>query len=155
MARSAGGADLPDDGQNNIFGRAAVGQSSHHTNLHGLRTLLQQALGRQDMLHFAGSDPESQGSEGSMGRRMRITAYDGHAGEGKALFRSDDMHDPLPDVMHAEKGDAGFGAIFFQRLNLLGADRIGDPEFPVGRWHVMIGNGEYGARSAELAARYR
>ena len=54
----------------------------------------------------------------TMGRRVAVTAHNGHAGQGPALLWANDMHDALTHVrdriiMHAE-----FLGVFIQRFDL-------------------------------------
>ena len=79
------------------------------------------------------SDTERQGAECPRGG-VRITAHDRHSRQGKALLGSDNMHDALPDIVHAEQGDAEGAAIVFERVNLvaLTASAIGRRRSVVG-----------------------
>ena len=151
---SAGRADFSDDGQNDILGGAAGRQLPVDTNFHGLGAFLNQALRGQDMFDFAGADAERQCAEGSVGRGVRIAAYDRHARQREPLLRADDMDHALPNVVHAEHRDAECVAIIVQRLNLFGADRVGDSHAAVGRRDVMVGDGQRGARPARSSARH-
>ena len=56
--------------------------------------------------------PNASAPNGAVGGGVAVTADDGGAGEGNALFRADDVDDALPrveqrDVGHAELGDVG------------------------------------------------
>jgi D(-)-tartrate dehydratase len=53
-----------------------------------------------------------------VGCRVRIAAYHGHAGQSCALLRADDMHDPLPRIVHAKMGEAVIRAVLIQHLDL-------------------------------------
>ena len=49
----------------------------------------------------------------------RVAAHDGHARQGAALLRADDVHDALVGIAHREVGDAELGGVRAQRLDLL------------------------------------
>ena len=100
---------------------------------------LEQRLGRQDMLHFAGSDSKSERSKRTMGCGVRIATNDRHAGLGKAIFRSNDVDNSLADVTNVVQRHAELFAILSQRLNLLSRDRIGDRQRSVAGRNVVIG----------------
>src|SRR6185436_8173735 len=152
IAGSSGCADLADDGENGILRRTVTRQHPIDANLHGLGSFLYQALGGQYMLDFAGADAEGQGSERAMGGSMRITAYDGCPWKGKALFRSDHMHDTLTDIIHAEEHDAEVMAIFFQCPDLFCTERISDAHGPVGGRDVVVRYSQRGTRASRSAA---
>ncbi len=59
-AGAAADPDARDQRQNNVLGRDARLQRPIHSHLIRFRTLLQQALRRQHVLHFAGADAERQ-----------------------------------------------------------------------------------------------
>ena len=107
VAGGAVDADPADDAQNQVFGGDAVREGAFGANLHGPRPGLEQALGRQDVLHLRGADTEGEGAEGAVGRGVAVAANDGLAGLGVALLRADDVDDALAgavDVIerHAE-----------------------------------------------------
>ena len=78
----------------------------------------QQGLGRQHMLDFRGADAEGQRAESAMGGGVAVAADDGGARQGPALFRPDDMHDALADIVHREIFDAEILGVLFQGLDL-------------------------------------
>jgi hypothetical protein len=49
------------------------------------------------MLDLRGADAEGQRAEGAVGRGVAVAADDGHAGQGEALLRADDVDDALAD----------------------------------------------------------
>src|SRR5207244_5124823 len=85
---------------------------------------LRQALRCQNMFDFAGANSKRKRTERSMRAGMAIAANDGHSRLGKAEFRADDMNDPLFPRINIEEGDAEFGAVMAQSLDLFPGDRI-------------------------------
>ena len=115
MAGRAGGADAPDDGQNQILRGDAPRQFAGHVNPHIATLALRQALRRQHMLDFGRADAVRQRRERAVGGGMRIPADDGHARQGRALLRPDDVNDALAHVRHLELTDAEALAVLVQR----------------------------------------
>ena len=70
-----------------------------NTHFHGFGLTLQQALGRQNMFHFTGSNSKSQSAKSSMCGSVTVSADDCHPGLGQALFRPDDMDNTLVRVV--------------------------------------------------------
>ena len=104
------------------------------------------------MLDLGCADAERQRSERAMRGGMGIAANDGGARQGPALFRPDDMHDALADIVHLQIFDAEFARIVFQRGDLFGGFRIGDALGAVLGRHIVIGDGKRKLRAARLAA---
>jgi hypothetical protein len=48
------------------------------------------------VLDLGRADAEGQRAEGAMRRGVAVAADDGHARQGEALLRPDDVHDALP-----------------------------------------------------------
>ena len=95
MAGAAGGADLADDGEDDVLGGDAVGQLAVDAHPHVLRLVLDQRLGGQHMLDLGRADAVRQRAEGAMRRGMAVAADDGRAGQGEALLGPDHMDDAL------------------------------------------------------------
>ena len=98
----------------------------------------------------------SQRAEGAMGRGVAVAANHGHAGQGPALFRADDVHDALTDIRHRVVMDAEIGRVLVQRLDLDAAifgHGGGIGAVQRGR-HVVIRHGDGLVRGVNLAARH-
>ena len=109
MAVPAARADHADDMKDQILGRDAGAELALDPDFHRLGTTQLERLGRQHMLHLAGTDPESQRADTAMRGGVRIAAHDRRAGKREALFRADDVDDPLfgrdrVDIANAEGG---------------------------------------------------
>ena len=107
-----------------------------------------QRLGRQHVFDLAGADPEGERADPAMRGSVRIATHDRRAGEGEALFRADDVDDPLFGRDRVDIADAECGRIALQRGKLRGALRVldGKPR-PVGREpcggrQIVVGHGE-------------
>ena len=74
-------------------------------------------------------------------------------GKVKPCFGSDNMHDALPDIVHAEQGDAEGAAIVFERVDLCRTDGVGDRQTTVGRRHIVIRHRKDRGRSSRTASR--
>ena len=111
MAGAAGGADLADDGEDDVLGGDAERQRAVDADPHVLGRALDQRLGRQHMLDLGGADAEGQRAEGAVRRGVAVAADDGHAGLGHALLGADDVDDALADIVHVEIGHAEIGDV--------------------------------------------
>jgi hypothetical protein len=118
---------------------------------HGLGLALQQALGRQDMLHLGGADAEGQGPKGAMGRGVGVAADDGHARLGEALLRPHDVDDALAGITHAELGDTELDAVAAQGLHLEARDGIDDALVAIRGGDIVIGHRQIGRNPPGLA----
>ena len=125
IAGAAGGADLADDGENDVLGGDAVRQLAVDHRAHVLRFLLDQRLRRQHVLDLGGADAVRQRAERAVGRGVAVAADDGGAGQRKALLGADDVNDALTLVELVVIFDAEILGVLRQRRDLLGALRIG------------------------------
>jgi hypothetical protein len=94
------------------------------------------------MFDLGGADPEGQRPEGSVCRRVGVTANDGHAGLSDSLLGSDDVHDSLTGIVETEEGDSEFGTIGDERVYLLLRQGVGDPELAAGGRDSVIDGGQ-------------
>ena len=99
------------------------------------------------MLDLGGADAERQRAERTVGRGMRVAADHGHAGKRGALLRTDNMHDTLTRVVHAELGDAEVTAIRVQGLDLQARHRVGDTPGAVGGRYVVVSGRKIGVHA--------
>ncbi len=140
VTRAAGGADVADDRQHDVFGGHARPELPVHPNQHGFGFFLDQALGRHHMLDLGSADAEGQRGQGAVGGGVRIAAHDGHAGQRRALLRADHMHDAAPTVADGKIPQIQRAGVGVQRLDLEAGDGIGDGgESGIGRG-VVIGH---------------
>src|SRR6202012_5800676 len=79
VALAAAGADLPDDREDQVLGRYALGQRALDVDRHGLRLDLGQRLGREDVLALARADAEGERAERAVRRGVRVAAHDRQA----------------------------------------------------------------------------
>lgn len=119
VAGASAGADLADDGQNDVFGFQARGEHAGHFDAETFRlTALPKCLGGQNVLDFAGADPEGQSTESAVGGCVAVAADHGEAGQCEAKFRADHVDDPLTAGADIEQGDSKFFAIITKRIDL-------------------------------------
>ncbi|MNJ43854.1 hypothetical protein D3C77_388800 [compost metagenome] len=118
MAVATGSADLANHRQDDVLGRDAERQLAFDAHQHVFHFLGHQALGREHMLDFRGTDAMGQGAKGTMGRGVRVAAHHGHARQGCTLLRADDVDDALTHVIHLEFGNAILVAVFIEGLHL-------------------------------------
>ena len=154
MAGAAGGADLADDGEDDVFGGDARRQAAVDAHQHVLGLLLDQRLGGEHMLDFGCADAVRQRAERAMGRGVAVAADDGGAGQGEALLGPDHMDDALAAVALVVILDAEFARVLGQRGDLQRGLRIVDAKGAVGGRDVMVDHGERLLRRAHLAPRH-
>ncbi len=95
------------------------GERAVDRDAHVLGRLLQQRLGRQHVLDLGGADAEGERAEGAVRRGVAVAADDGHAGQGEALLRADDVDDALARVVHRRSsGMPKSRDVRLQRLDL-------------------------------------
>ncbi len=104
------------------------------------------------MLDLARADADGECGEGAVGTGVAVPADDRHARQRGALLRPDDMHDPLPMVLHAEIGlHMELAHVLVERLDLQARDGIGDALVAVGRGDVVVGGRDHRADAPRLA----
>ncbi len=121
VAGAAGGADLADDGEDDVLGGHPLGGVAVDGDAHVLGLALDQRLGGEHVLDLRGADAVRQRAEGAMGRGVAVAAHDRHARQGEALLRPDDVDDALALVELVEIFDAEVLGVLGQRLDLQGA----------------------------------
>ncbi len=95
IAGGAVGADAADDVEDDVLGGDAEGEFALDVDAEGLRLVLGEGLGGEDVLDLAGADAEGERAEGAVGGGVRVAADDGHAGLGEAELGADDVDDAL------------------------------------------------------------
>ena len=98
IAGAAGGADLADDGEDDVLGGDAGRQLAVDHRAHVLRLRLDQRLRRQHVLDFRGADAVGERAERAVGRGVAVAAHQRDAGQREALLGADDVDDALPLV---------------------------------------------------------
>ena len=98
MAGAAGRADLADDREDHVLGGDAGRQLAVDGDAHVLRLALDQRLRGEHVLDLARADAVRERTEGAVRRGVAVAADDGHAGQGEALLRADDVDDALAAV---------------------------------------------------------
>ena len=151
IAGAAGGADLADDGQDDVLAGDAVGQFAVDDRAHVLGLLLDQRLRRQHVLDLGGADAVRQRAERAMRRGVAVAADDGGAGQRKALLGADDVDDALALVELVVIFDAEFLGVLRHHAHLLDALRIGIGLGAVGGRDVVVDHGQRLLRRVNLA----
>src|SRR3546814_11912235 len=105
------------------------------------------------MLDLGGADAKSQGAQSAVRTGMGIAANYRHARQGGALFGTDDVHDTLTPVIHAEFGDAVFFAVGVHRVDLHAGTGIVYALLAVGRGPVVVRHGHVGHYPPRLPPR--
>ena len=155
IAGTTSGADLADDRQNHILAGHTRAQLAVHLYQHVLHLLLDQALGRQNMLHFRRADTMSQTAKSAVSRSMRITADNAHARQRRTLLRPNHVHDALALILDLELENPEFVTVLVQRLHLSAGHRIHnavDTFVTIRGRNVMIRSGNIGINPPRLAA---
>ena len=93
VADAAAGREPADEIEDQVLGRDARAEPAIDADLHRLRLVLQERLGGQHVLDFAGADAEGQRAEGAVRGGVAIAADDGHARLGIAQFGADHVDD--------------------------------------------------------------
>src|SRR3989344_3319534 len=99
------------DAQNDVFGENAGLERAVDRDSHTLRFILQEALGREHMLHFGCADAECERSEGTVRGGVTVAAYDRFPRLGETELRPDDVHDALMRALEVMEDDAVFFAV--------------------------------------------
>jgi hypothetical protein len=98
IAGAAGGADLADDGEDDVLRGDALRQLAVDDGAHVLRLLLVERLGRKHMLDLGRADAVGERAERTMGRGVAVAAHERGAWKREALLRPDDVHDTLAAI---------------------------------------------------------
>ena len=154
VAGAAGGADLADDGEDDVLGGDAGRQLAVDLHQHVLRLLLDQRLRREHMLDLRRADAVRQRAESAMRRGVAVAADDGHARQREALLRADDVDDALADVELVVIFDAEIARVLRQCAICAALSGSGFRLRAVGGRHVVVDDGQRLLRRAHLAARH-
>src|SRR5207244_4769775 len=116
--------DLPDDGQDDVLSGNAARAFAVDDDLHGFRAELGEALRRQDVLDFAGTDAKRQGAKGAVRRCVAVAANNGMSRLRDAQLRPDNVHDALVEAVHVKQPNSRFPAVACQRFKLQGGEAL-------------------------------
>ncbi len=104
------------------------------------------------MLNLRRADAVGQSAECAVGGCVTVAAHNGHAGQCPALFRANDVHDALADVVHWVIDHTEFFGVFIQRFHLNAGFFVVDAIFTVPRGgNVVIWHGDGFFGCANLA----
>ena len=120
VAGAAGGADLADDGEDDVLGSDARRQFAVDGGAHVQRLRLDQRLRRQHVFDFRRADAIGERAECAMRRGMAVAAHDRRSGQGETLLGADDVNDALTLVELVVVLDAEILSVLRQRRDLLG-----------------------------------
>ncbi len=97
-----------------------------------------------------------QRAECAMGGGVAVAAHHGHARQGPALFRPDNMHDALTHIGHRVIMHAEIFGVFIQSLHLNAGffGHLRGIVAPCGGWHVVVRHGDGFIGRVDLAARH-
>ena len=126
VALAPAGADLGDDGQDDVLGRDAVGDGAPHVDGEGAEGLERQRLRGEHVLDLGRADAEGERPEGAVGGGVAVAADHGHARLRQAELRTDDVDDALVGVAHRVEADAELLAVAAQGLDLDLRHGVGD-----------------------------
>ncbi len=152
MCGAAADANFSDDSENDVLRSDAFGPFAMNKNVQRLGFALYQALRREHVLDFAGSNAESQSAERAVRRSVAVAANNRLPGLRNAQLRANDMHDALILAVHVEQANAGFAAIVFQRVELGFGILIDNRQKTVFSRNRMIHHRESKIRAANFAA---
>ncbi|SKX94667.1 Uncharacterised protein [Mycobacteroides abscessus subsp. abscessus] len=90
------------------------------------------------MLDLRCPDSHCERTEGTVGRRVTVTADNRHSGLGQSQLRTDDVNDALFLVAHGVQADTELFTVASQGVDLRARHRVGDGQVCVDRRHVVI-----------------
>src|SRR5699024_6647598 len=103
--------------------------------------LQRQSLGRHDVLYFRSTNAHGDRTKSTVGRSMRVTADDGHAGLGNAQLRTNGVDDALLFITHRVQAHSEFLTVILQRRYLGTVSLIDDYQrvacLNSQGWHVV------------------
>ena len=153
VALTAAGADLGDDGEDDVLGRRSLRQGSVHRNRHGLEGSHRQGLSGEHVLNLAGADAEGQRAERAVRGGVGVAAHDRHAGLGQAQLRANDVDDSLVGVAQGVQADAELLGVLTQGVDLGAARNVRDGQVDVDRGRVVILGRDRQIGAANLSSR--
>src|SRR5699024_8646404 len=115
---AAAGADLRDDGEDQVLGGDTRLQLAADLDGHGLEGLQRQGLGGQHVLDLGGADAHGDGAEGTVGGGVGVTTHHRHSRLSQAELWSDGVDDALIDVAHRVQADAKLFGVLAQSRDL-------------------------------------
>ena len=152
VALAAAGADLGDDGEDDVLGRRALGQGAVDRDRHGLEGGHRQRLGGEHVLDLAGADAEGQRAERAVGGGVGVAAHDGHAGLGEAQLGANHVDDTLVGVAQGVQAHAELLGVLAQGVDLSAARDVRDRLINVDRGRVVVLGGDRQVGATHLAS---
>ena len=153
VALAAAGADLRDDGEDDVLGAHALGQFALNVHGHGLERLERQRLRGHHVFDLGGADAEREGTERAMRGSVGIAAHDGHARLSEAQNRGESVHDALVGITERVQTDAEFLAVLLQRAQLKRGSLVGVRTVDVDGRRVVVFRRNQQIRVTRLATR--
>src|SRR6185312_12117136 len=153
IARAAGGADLADDGEDDVLCGDVGRQFAVDDRAHVFRFFLDQRLRGEHVFDFRRADAVGERAEGAVRRGVAVAAHDRRAGQCETLLGADDVANALALIELVEIFDAEVFGVLRHHRDLLGAFRIGIWFAAIRRRHVVIDDGERFFRRVYPAAR--
>ena len=152
MALGAIGADLGNDGQNNVLGAGPGREVAVNAHTHGLEGRNGQSLGGQDVLDLAGANAEGQGPESAVRGRVGIPTHHCHARLGQTQLGADGVDNALVGVAQGVQAHPELGAVGAQGLNLGATGEVGDGQVNIEGGGVVVLGGQGQVGAADSAA---
>src|SRR5690606_38582353 len=152
VAGTTSSTDLTDHVQDQVLGSTAKRQLAVHLDQHAFAFLHQQGLSGQRVLDLRGTNTKGQSAHGTVRAGVGVTTNHGHARQGRALLRADNVHNALTHVVHAEFGNAEFFAVGVQGIDLQARDRVFNTVLAGGGGDVVVRHSQVGTDAPRLAA---
>ena len=152
MTRPAAGANLTDQGKDQILRRAGRRQFAVDRDAHAFDGRLQKGLARHDMFDLGRADTEREGAKRTVRCRVTVTAHQSRTGQGKALLRANDVDDAVPRIIDFEQLNAKIRTVAAQRIDL--QLRVFGNLFVAVRRDVVVDHRERQFRTAHLPTRH-
>ena len=131
-------SDLTDQRKDHVLCRHARLELSIKLNEEIFGFALQKALGREDHLDFARTDPVSKRAERAVRGGMTVAADDGRAGLAQSQLRTDYVNDSLFRAVQIKQRYPEFGAIRGQGADLIGGHLVETGKRPARGRNRMI-----------------
>src|SRR5690606_4975180 len=94
---------------------------------------------------------KGQGTYRTVRAGVRVTTNHGHAGQGSALLGTNNVHNALTHIVHAEFGNAELFTVGVQGINLQTRDRVFNTILTGGGGDVVVCHSQVGTDAPRLA----
>mmetsp|Transcript_22345 Transcript_22345/g.41965 ORF Transcript_22345/g.41965 Transcript_22345/m.41965 type:complete len:201 (-) Transcript_22345:107-709(-) len=152
MSCSTSSANASNDGQHQILRSNARVKVSYDANSHVFRRLLQQSLRGKDMFNLRGANTEGKGAKSPVSGGVAVSAHNCHSRLRETLLRSNNMHNALTSVLHAEILNSEFFHVGGQGLNLEFRLWFANPFRAVSSGNIMIGSSQRAVKSSYFSS---